>query len=121
MGLTSTCVGHVWGVYVRAADRLCVSCVDHVDTGCLHLLCLPLHRVPVLLCLGSTLLLPHSLLCWFAPCVCAARYGGRLPERTAVELVLHPFLLVINYLHQNGIAHRCDHRTAAVVGAGRVG
>eukprot|EP00197_Chlamydomonas_leiostraca_P002925 CAMPEP_0202857414 /NCGR_PEP_ID=MMETSP1391-20130828/360_1 /ASSEMBLY_ACC=CAM_ASM_000867 /TAXON_ID=1034604 /ORGANISM="Chlamydomonas leiostraca, Strain SAG 11-49" /LENGTH=678 /DNA_ID=CAMNT_0049536207 /DNA_START=165 /DNA_END=2201 /DNA_ORIENTATION=- len=34
------------------------------------------------------------------------RYGGRLPERTAVELVLHPFLLVINYLHANGIAHR---------------
>uniref|UniRef100_A0A7S3VP34 Protein kinase domain-containing protein n=1 Tax=Dunaliella tertiolecta TaxID=3047 RepID=A0A7S3VP34_DUNTE len=34
------------------------------------------------------------------------RYGGRLPERTAVELVLQPFLSVLNYLHANGIAHR---------------
>eukprot|EP00195_Chlamydomonas_chlamydogama_P005012 CAMPEP_0202904904 /NCGR_PEP_ID=MMETSP1392-20130828/31716_1 /ASSEMBLY_ACC=CAM_ASM_000868 /TAXON_ID=225041 /ORGANISM="Chlamydomonas chlamydogama, Strain SAG 11-48b" /LENGTH=588 /DNA_ID=CAMNT_0049592773 /DNA_START=178 /DNA_END=1944 /DNA_ORIENTATION=- len=34
------------------------------------------------------------------------RYGGKLPERTAVELVLYPFLLVLNYLHQNCIVHR---------------
>eukprot|EP00983_Pelagomonas_calceolata_P119868 1160647-Pelagomonas_calceolata.AAC.5 len=37
------------------------------------------------------------------------RYGGRLPERTAVELVLQPFLSVLNYLHANGIAHRTLH------------
>ncbi|GFH30012.1 protein kinase domain-containing protein, partial [Haematococcus lacustris] len=29
------------------------------------------------------------------------KYGGKLPERNAVELVLHPFLLVLNYLHSN--------------------
>jgi len=34
------------------------------------------------------------------------RYGGRLPERTAAELVLYPFLAVIQYLHASGIAHR---------------
>ncbi|KAL6755436.1 kinase-like domain-containing protein [Haematococcus lacustris] len=34
------------------------------------------------------------------------KYGGKLPERNAVELVLHPFLLVLNYLHSNGVAHR---------------
>ena len=34
------------------------------------------------------------------------RYGGKLPEKTAVEMILHPFLNVLNYLHQNCIAHR---------------
>ena len=34
-------------------------------------------------------------------------YGGRLPERQAVEMVLQPFLHVLHYLHQQGILHRC--------------
>lgn len=34
------------------------------------------------------------------------RYGGKLPERVCVELVLQPFLFVLHYLHQNGIVHR---------------
>ncbi|KAG1671714.1 hypothetical protein FOA52_007506 [Chlamydomonas sp. UWO 241] len=34
------------------------------------------------------------------------RYGGKLPEKTAVELVLHPFLCVLKYLHANAIVHR---------------
>uniref|UniRef100_A0A7R9VBT7 Protein kinase domain-containing protein n=1 Tax=Chlamydomonas euryale TaxID=1486919 RepID=A0A7R9VBT7_9CHLO len=34
------------------------------------------------------------------------RYGGKLPEKTAVELVLHPFLCVLKYLHTNCIVHR---------------
>ena len=37
-----------------------------------------------------------------SPC----RYGGKLPEKTAVEMILHPFLNVLNYLHQNCVAHR---------------
>lgn len=32
--------------------------------------------------------------------------GGRLSERQAVEMVLHPFLLSLNYLHTRGIMHR---------------
>eukprot|EP00798_Chlamydomonas_sp_ICE-L_P027062 gene27062-2293_t len=34
------------------------------------------------------------------------RYGGKLPERTAVEMVLYPFLRVLNYMHQNCVVHR---------------
>eukprot|EP00798_Chlamydomonas_sp_ICE-L_P009633 gene9633-7547_t len=34
------------------------------------------------------------------------RYGGRLPERTAVEMVLHPFLMVLQYLNMECVAHR---------------
>lgn len=34
------------------------------------------------------------------------RYGGKLPEKTAVELVLHPFLCVLKYLHTNCVVHR---------------
>ncbi|GAX76664.1 hypothetical protein CEUSTIGMA_g4110.t1 [Chlamydomonas eustigma] len=34
------------------------------------------------------------------------RNGGRLGERQAVEMVLHPFLLALNYLHTKGIMHR---------------
>lgn len=32
--------------------------------------------------------------------------GGRLSERQAVEMVLHPFLLSLHYLHTHGIMHR---------------
>lgn len=32
--------------------------------------------------------------------------GGRLSERQAVEMVLHPFLLSLHYLHTRGIMHR---------------
>eukprot|EP00798_Chlamydomonas_sp_ICE-L_P005562 gene5562-4199_t len=32
--------------------------------------------------------------------------GGRLVERQAVEMVLHPFLLALHYLHTRGIMHR---------------
>ncbi|KAG2489680.1 hypothetical protein HYH03_011789 [Edaphochlamys debaryana] len=32
--------------------------------------------------------------------------GGRLSERQAVEMVLHPFLLALHYLHTRGIMHR---------------
>ena len=35
------------------------------------------------------------------------RNGGRLSERQAVEMVLHPFLLSLHYLHTRGIMHRC--------------
>jgi len=35
------------------------------------------------------------------------RNGGRLSERQAVEMVLHPFLLALHYLHTRGIMHRC--------------
>lgn len=41
-----------------------------------------------------------------ASCVCGCSYGGRLPERQAVEMVLQPFLHVLHYLHQQGILHR---------------
>ncbi len=43
--------------------------------------------------------------------------GGRLSERQAVEMVLHPFLLALHYLHTRGIMHRCAHerRAAAAV------
>ena len=34
------------------------------------------------------------------------RNGGRLGERQAVEMVLHPFLLSLHYLHTRGIMHR---------------
>ncbi|KAG1670024.1 hypothetical protein FOA52_011180 [Chlamydomonas sp. UWO 241] len=34
------------------------------------------------------------------------RNGGRLSERQAVEMVLHPFLLAMQYLHTRGIMHR---------------
>ena len=32
--------------------------------------------------------------------------GGRLHERQMVEMVLHPFLLALQYLHTKGIMHR---------------
>ncbi|KAG1654074.1 hypothetical protein FOA52_012056 [Chlamydomonas sp. UWO 241] len=35
-----------------------------------------------------------------------ARHGGSMPERTSVELVLAPFLQVLNYLHQHSVVHR---------------
>ncbi|PNH06396.1 putative spindle assembly checkpoint kinase [Tetrabaena socialis] len=34
------------------------------------------------------------------------RYGGRMPERQAVEMVLLPCLRVLVYLHEQGILHR---------------
>ncbi|KAG2450867.1 hypothetical protein HYH02_004700 [Chlamydomonas schloesseri] len=34
------------------------------------------------------------------------RYGGRMPERQAVEMVLQPCLKVLMYLHEQGILHR---------------
>ncbi len=34
------------------------------------------------------------------------KYGGRLTERLAIQLVLDPFLRVLHYLHSNGIIHR---------------
>jgi tRNA A-37 threonylcarbamoyl transferase component Bud32 len=34
------------------------------------------------------------------------RYGGRLTEKVAVQLVLEPFLRVLNYMHGRGIVHR---------------
>jgi hypothetical protein len=34
------------------------------------------------------------------------RYGGRLSERVAVQLVLDPFMRVLHYLHTRGIVHR---------------
>ncbi|KAG2494233.1 hypothetical protein HYH03_007588 [Edaphochlamys debaryana] len=34
------------------------------------------------------------------------RYGGRMPERQAVEMVLAPCLKVLLYLHEQGILHR---------------
>lgn len=34
------------------------------------------------------------------------KYGGRLGERTAVQLVLDPFLRVLQYLHSRMIVHR---------------
>ncbi|PNH09977.1 Serine/threonine-protein kinase Aurora-3, partial [Tetrabaena socialis] len=34
--------------------------------------------------------------------------GGRLSERQAVEMVLHPFLLALHYLHMRGIMHSVD-------------
>ncbi|KAL6762355.1 kinase-like domain-containing protein [Haematococcus lacustris] len=34
------------------------------------------------------------------------KYGGRLSERLAVQMVLEPFLRVLNYLHLRGIIHR---------------
>lgn len=30
-----------------------------------------------------------------------SRFGGKLMEKVAVEMVLYPFLLVLNYLHQH--------------------
>lgn len=46
----------------------------------------------------------QHIMCFLAIHCC--RYGGCLPERNAVEVVLQPFLSVINYLHMNGIVHR---------------
>lgn len=34
------------------------------------------------------------------------KYGGKIPEKKTVEMILHPFLVVTNYLHQMGIVHR---------------
>ncbi|KXZ51018.1 hypothetical protein GPECTOR_14g259 [Gonium pectorale] len=34
------------------------------------------------------------------------RYGGRMPERQAVDMVLGPCLRVLEYLHDQGILHR---------------
>ncbi len=34
------------------------------------------------------------------------KYGGRLTERLAIQLVLDPFLRVLHYLHSKGIIHR---------------
>jgi aurora kinase len=34
------------------------------------------------------------------------RTGGKMQEKQAVELVIYPMLIVLNYLHQNGICHR---------------
>ena len=34
------------------------------------------------------------------------KYGGRLSERLAVQLVLEPFMRVLHYLHSRGIIHR---------------
>ena len=34
------------------------------------------------------------------------KYGGRLSERLAVQLVLDPFMRVLHYLHTKGIIHR---------------
>lgn len=39
--------------------------------------------------------------------------GGRLSERQAVEMVLHPFLLALHYLHTRGIMHRWGRGPAA--------
>lgn len=55
------------------------------------------------------------------PLSCPSRYGGKLPEKTAVELVLHPFLCVLKYLHTNCVVHRdikvrahCENSPAGV-------
>eukprot|EP00798_Chlamydomonas_sp_ICE-L_P020296 gene20296-27053_t len=34
------------------------------------------------------------------------KYGGRMSERLAVQMVLEPFLKVLDYLHSKGIVHR---------------
>ncbi len=34
------------------------------------------------------------------------KYGGRLSERIAVQMVLDPFLRVLQYTHTRGIIHR---------------
>jgi serine/threonine protein kinase len=34
------------------------------------------------------------------------KYGGRLSERLAVQMILDPFLRVLQYLHSRGIMHR---------------
>ena len=34
------------------------------------------------------------------------KYGGRLSERQAVQLVLDPFLRALHYMHTKGIIHR---------------
>ena len=34
------------------------------------------------------------------------RTGGKMAEKQAVELVIYPMLVVLNYLHQQGICHR---------------
>jgi serine/threonine protein kinase len=34
------------------------------------------------------------------------KYGGRLSERLAVQLILEPFLRVLHYLHTRSIIHR---------------
>ena len=38
------------------------------------------------------------------------RYGGKLPEKTAVDMILAPFLNVLSYLHSNCVVHRQDCR-----------
>lgn len=35
-----------------------------------------------------------------------SRWGGRLDERSAVSLVIHPMLSVLSFLHGEGIVHR---------------
>ena len=34
------------------------------------------------------------------------KYGGRLSERLAVQLVMDPFIRVLHYLHSRGVIHR---------------
>ncbi len=34
------------------------------------------------------------------------KYGGRMSERLAVQMVLEPFMRVLSYLHARGIIHR---------------
>lgn len=66
----------------------------------LHNKCYTICTVPVI---------KHIVAIGWAVCVClyaCHRYGGRLPERQAVEMVLQPFLTVLHYLHQQGILHR---------------
>ncbi|GFH09303.1 protein kinase domain-containing protein [Haematococcus lacustris] len=60
------------------------------------------------MCMWHVMLLPGCALCRMEEFADAGdlfsllhKYGGKLPERNAVELVLHPFLLVLNYLHSN--------------------
>ena len=40
------------------------------------------------------------------------RYGGRLAERMAVQLVLEPFLRVMAFMHARGLCHRCGSSPA---------
>ena len=48
------------------------------------------------------------------------RYGGRMTERLAVQLVLEPFLTVLDFLHSKGIIHRdikpgaCSYSVAGI-------
>lgn len=49
------------------------------------------------------------------------RNGGRLSERQAVEMVLHPFLLALHYLHTRGIMHRLACKAVRRCGGGGEG